>query len=109
MIYIIERRNSYSVKMFRNKRFITKGVLEHIEPLLQVFMWQCIDNMPPPKDYLQVFTLEISEGKLKIKHSQEEPDYQREYLLCADIPFYVGKVFVIDDKTHSTMLLAEEY
>ena len=97
------------MEMFKNGRFITKGVAENISPLLQLFMWQCIDNMPEPKDYLQVFDLEIKEGKLKIKHSQEQPDYKKEYLLNADTPFYVGKIFVIDDETHSTMLLAEEY
>ena len=97
------------MKMFENERFITKGVAENISPLLQLFMWRCIDIMPDPKDYLQVFTLEKEEGKLKIKHSQEQPDYMKEYLLNADTPFYVGKIFVIDDETHSTMLLAEEY
>lgn len=95
--------------MFENKRFITKGIAENIDPLLQLFLWQCIDNMPHPKDYLQIFTLEPEKGKLKIKHCQEEPDYKQEYLLSADAPFYIGKIFVIDDKTHSTMLLAEEY
>lgn len=97
------------MKMFENERYITKGVAENISPLLQLFMWQCIDNMPEPKDYLQVFTMGKEYGKLKIKHSQEQPDYGREYLLNADTPFYVGKIFVIDDETHSTMLLAEEY
>lgn len=94
---------------FQNKRFVTKGVSENVNPLLQLFMWQCIDNMPTPKDYLQIFVLSKENGKLKIKHSQEEPDYREEYLLSADTPFYIGKVFVIDDETHSTMLLAEEY
>ena len=31
------------------------------------------------------------------------------YLFETDAPFFIGKVFVIDDETHSTMLLAEEY
>lgn len=97
------------MKMFENRRFITKGVSENINPLLQLFMWQCIDNMPVSKDYLQIFVLSKENGELKIKHCQEEPDYKEEYLLSADTSFYVGKVFVIDDKTHSTMLLAEEY
>ena len=47
-------------------------------------------------------------GKQKVNHSQEIPEYSKEYV------FNIGttinaKVFVIDDKTHSTMLLAEEY
>ena len=94
---------------FKNKRFITKGVDSHVNPLLQVFMWQCIDSMPSPKDYLQVFRLTEENGKLKITHIQEQPEYQREYLIESGIPFFNGKIFVIDDETHSTMLLAEEY
>lgn len=97
------------MKRFENKRFITSGIAKNIEPLLQVFMWHCIDEMPLPKDYLQVFELVIESGKAKVKHSQEEPEYKKEYLLNVDTPFYVGKIFVIDDETHSTMLLAEEY
>lgn len=77
--------------------------------LLQLFMWRCIDNMPLPKDYLQVFKLSVKNGKQKITHIQEEPEYQREYLIISDTPFFVGKIFVIGDETHSTMILAEEY
>lgn len=95
--------------MFNNKRFITKGVAENVDPLLQVFMWHCIDNMPLPKDYLQVFSLTVENGKAIIKHYQEEPDYQKEYSLNVETPFFVGEIFVIDDKSHSTMLLANEY
>ena len=97
------------MKRFNNKRFITKGVLENINPLTQILMWQCIDKLTLPQDYLQIFDLTIEDGKQKIKHTQEEPEYHKEYLLNTDASFYVGKVFVIDDETRSTMLLAEEY
>ncbi len=97
------------MKRFNNKRFITKGVAENISPLLQIIMWQYIDELSLPQDYLQVFDLTIENGKQKIKHTQEEPEYHKEYLLNTDASFYDGKVFVIDDETHSTMLLAEEY
>ena len=72
-------------------------------------MWECIDNLTVPKDYLQIFKLSVAEGKQKIEHSQEEPCYKQEYLLNTDAPIFIGKIFVIDDGTHSTMLLAEEY
>ena len=108
-VYKLKRRDINIVKKFQNKRFITKGVAENIEPILQLFMWQCIEEMPLSKDYLQVFDLVIESGKAKVKHSQEEPDYEKEYLLNVDTLFYVGKIFVIDDGTHSTMLLANEY
>ncbi len=94
---------------FQNKRFITKGVNSYVSPLLQLFMWQLIDNMPPPKDYLQIFKLTNKNGQQKIIHIQEEPKYKREYLLKTGTPIFEGKIYVIDDETHSTMLLAEEY
>ena len=94
---------------FKNQRYITKGVSDRVSLLLQLFMWQCIDELDVPKDYLQVFKLSIAEGKQKIEHIQEEPEYKREYLLNTDTPIFIGKIFVIDDGTHSTMLLAEEY
>ena len=95
--------------MFENQRYITRGVSERVSLPLQFFMWQCIDNMDVPKDYLQVFILSAENGKQKIKHIQEEPEFKREYLLNADAPVLVCKIFVIDDGSHSTMLLAEEY
>lgn len=94
---------------FKNDRFITKGVDFAVNPLLQFFMWHLIDAMPPPKDYLQVFKLAKENGKQKITHIQENPEYKREYLLNSDTPFFVGKIYVIDDDKYSTMLLAEEY
>lgn len=94
---------------FKNERFYTKGVSSSVSPLLQFFMWQCIDNMPPPKDYLQVFRCSVEDGKQKIVHEQENPVYKMAYLLSADTPIFIGKIFVIDDGDHSTMMLAEEY
>ena len=77
--------------------------------LLQMIMWNLIDDMPPPKDYLQVFECTIVGGKQKITHIQEEPEYKKEYLIKTDAPFFVGKIFVIDDENCSTMLLTSEY
>ena len=75
----------------------------------QYFMWECIDNLPPPKDWLQVFALSAREGKTRVTHTQEVPAYKREYLLDVNTPVFVYKVFVVDDGTDSTMMLAEEY
>ena len=90
------------------KRFITKGIVENVDPLLQLFMWECIDKVSEPKDYLQVFNLEALEGVQRISHSSEEPEYKMEYLMPSESPI-TQKVYVIDDGDHSTMLLAEEY
>ena len=59
------------------QRFITKGVMENIDPLLQIFMWDCIEKIPLQKDYLQVFELAKEKEKLKITHSQEQPEYKK--------------------------------
>ena len=94
---------------FKNQRFMTRGVDERLSPLLVLSLWALIDNLPPPRDYLQVFNLSEKDGKQKIEHIQEEPEHRREYLLNTGTPIFCGKIFVIDDETHSTMLLASEY
>ena len=72
-------------------------------------MWELINQMSvDTKDYLQVFNLSCDNGRQRIKHSQEDPEYSKEYVFDTGIPI-TEKVFVIDDGTHSTMILAEEY
>ncbi len=95
--------------MFRNKRYRTIGVKEKVPLLIQLFLWQCIDELKEPKDSFQVFQCSINDGALKVLHIQEEPEYKREYRFVADTPIFIGKIYVIDDGCHSTMLLAEEY
>ena len=94
---------------FENKRFVTKGVAEQVSPLLQIFMWRCIDDMPAPKDYLQVFELSTEGDKQRVIYIQEEPEYKKEYLFSTDAPFFIGKIFVIDNDAYTTMMLANEY
>lgn len=36
-------------------RYLTRGVDAEIPLYLQMFLWDAVDNMPQPKDYLQVF------------------------------------------------------
>ena len=64
--------------------------------------------MPVDIDYLQVFSLYVKNGKQVITHTQEVPEYKREYV------FNIGtainaKIYVIDSGTYSTMLFAQEY
>ena len=96
------------IYIFNNKHFITCGIQENVPPLLQIIMWELINQMPVDKDYLQVFSLSDDNGKQRIKHTQEVPEYSKEYVFNTDEPI-TTKIFVIDDKTHSTMLLANEY
>ena len=99
--------------MFENQRYITKGVSIEIPLYLQNILWYMIETMQvEKKDYLQVFTLQReivnSETQQKIIHMQEEPDYRYGYSFKCDSPVN-AKIFVIDDETHSTMLLTSEY
>ena len=94
--------------MFNSNRYITKGVQENISLELQIFMWDCIDNLSEPKDYLQVFNLSVVGSLQRITHTSEEPEYKKEYLISSEKPI-TEKVYVIDDGDHSTMLLADEY
>ena len=97
--------------MFQNERFCTCGVIEEVPIVLQCMMWNMVDTMEvESKDYFQVFELSEYDGMQKIVQSQEMPEYKMEYLIkLQGAPIFVGKVYVIDDKTHSTMLKAEEY
>lgn len=93
--------------MFNNQRYLTRGVHSEIPLELQLFMWGCIDRMPEPKDYFQVFRLENIDGLQKITHFSEQPEYCREYMIPTDKPI-TAKVYIIDSDEYSTMLLAEE-
>ena len=100
--------NERMIHIFNNNHYITSGINEKVPPLLQVIMWELIRQMPVDKDYLQVFSLSVENGKQRIIHSQETPEYSKEYVFNTGTSV-TDKVFVIDDKTHSTMLLANEY
>ena len=93
--------------MFKNTKYLTRGVQSEIPIELQLFMWSCIEAVPEP-DYLQIFRLEPMKTMQKIIHEQEEPQFKREYLIPIDTPI-TAKIYVIDSDTYSTMLLAEEY
>jgi hypothetical protein len=43
--------------MHNAKRFLTCGVDSTIPLELQMFLWECVERMPIPRDYLQVFEL----------------------------------------------------
>ena len=97
-------------EMFNNPRYCTKGISETVPLLTQIILWDLIDSMVEEKDYLQVFKLTTStDSKTQhITHSQEQPPYERTLEFRTDNPI-TAKIFVIDDETHTTMLLAEEY
>ena len=95
--------------MFNNPRYCTRGISETVPLLTQIVLWDLIDSMEAAeKDYLQVFQLTTDGTTQHIIHSQEQPPYERKLEFCTDEPI-TAKIFVIDDETHTTMLLAEEY
>ena len=95
--------------MFNNPRYATSGINSELPLMLQIILWGLIDSMEvAEKDYLQVFCLSNDNGKQRIIHEQEQPEYRKEYLFPSKNPV-TAKVYVIDDESHSTMLLAEEY
>ena len=73
-----------------------------------VFLWDAVDNMPQPKDYLQVFRLSEENGLQIVNHTSEQPQFEMTYIVEAEKPV-TAKVYIIDDGEHCTMLLAEEY
>ncbi|WP_294411126.1 DUF960 family protein [uncultured Ruminococcus sp.] len=94
--------------MFKNKRYLSRGVNDTIPIELQLFLWACIDQLPEPRDYLQIFNMEQIGCMQSIIHRSEEPEYRKVYLLPSEKPI-TEKIYVIDDLDHSTMILATEY
>ncbi len=96
-------------RKFNNPRYATKGVSEEVPLVTQLILWGLVDSMKvEEQDYLQVFTLTAGDGKQVVEHHQEIPEYRKKSSFPAENPVN-AKIFVIDDETHSTMLLAEEY
>lgn len=100
--------------MFFKKRYLTRGIEATIPKVLQLFIWELVEILcyddSINTDYLQVFELvPIEENKVKIIHRQEQPAYEKEYLLKKVTLEKSQKIFVIDSGEYSTMLLAREY
>ena len=95
--------------MFQNPKFLTRGIMTEIPDWLTIQMWHMVAAMEvPEQDCLQVFRLTQTPTGQHIVHTQEQPPYHKELdILCKNA--VNAKIFVIDDGTHSTMLLAEEY
>ena len=96
--------------------YITTGIEENVD---QFILLKCIEMLASMKaqniepDYLQVYRMSYNEEEniLTICHSQEEPDFEHKvsFTLPEGIEPYEGKVYYIDDVSHRTFLLADEY
>lgn len=97
------------MKRFQNKWLITLGVYEKIPEPLQIQMWNMAEGLEDA-DYLQIFDLQGTADGVLICHRQEVPEYENVVKVQCEVEFgFKEKVYIIDDETHSTMLLAEEY
>ena len=100
--------------MFDGQRYVTAGVSSSVDPNVQLFILNLIEELKGKiqLDYLQVFELSkiVILGRFvqKIVHSQEIPHHRQEYIINTIDPID-EKVFVIDDGPCSTMLLSHEY
>ena len=94
---------------FQTPQYLTRGVQRTLPGWLGLLLWSLIDRIPnEQRNYLQVFRLTHTGTGQHITHPQEQPAYSYE----TDVPCddaVNDKIFVIDDQTHSTMLLAEEF
>ena len=90
-------------------RYLTRGVDAEIPLEIQLFLWNAIDHMPEPKDYLQVFRLSDVNGLQVIEHTAEQPEYKMQYILTQIEKPVIAKIYCIDSEEYCTMLLAEEY
>ena len=100
---------------FTGNKYITSGIESEIPIDLQIIMWDMIDEarqQGKSLDYLQVFQLKSTYVNgvemQEITQSQEQPRRTKKITVESDSPIST-KIFVIDDITHSTMLLCHEY
>ena len=104
-----------SASTFTGTRYITCGIGNEVPVELQTVLWDLID-MDKQKgevlDYLQVFKLKpVFENGMEVQeiiHSQEQPSRKKTITIQIKTPI-TAKIFVIDDITHVTMLLSDEY
>ena len=100
--------------MFSMNRYLTKRIHEELPLFLQLFLWNCIAELPVPKDYLQIFRLSGAGSQQIVLHSQEVPPYEKRYQFAVPFSPVTAKIYVIaeydaNQKPYATMLFAEEY
>jgi hypothetical protein len=109
---------------FDGQKLITCGIEHALPPNVTMLLWQLVvahvyssDYNRREVDYLQVFELKADKKRpqmLIVEHRQEQPEYKETHHYRLSNPKVLEQidgitVFVIDDVTHATMLLPEEY
>ena len=99
----------------KDTRYITRGINSGVPMSLQIILWSMIDDLVENSiktDYLQVFRFDQKVSVFKVTHSQENPEYKKEYEFDMKDSFWplIGKsIFCISDIKYSTMLMSSEY
>lgn len=90
-------------------RYVTQGIVNTVPRPTQNLLWLLLKRMSVGRrDALQVFRLKAESDKQSVMHTQENPCYQKEFAFnCSEA--ITTKIYIIDDGTHNTMLLADEY
>lgn len=103
-------------KAMESERYLTRNIANEIEPLIQMYLWELIDERKhkgEEVDYFQIFDLSVEnqDGKAmqKIVHRQEEPEYSCVHYLNYISEPITCKIWVIDSGEYWTMLFPEEY
>lgn len=100
--------------MFKNEAYMTIGYQTEIPDNIKEFISHIIGKCSQysDTDYLQVFRLHSDPNDDQsqiIEHTQEQPDKKMIYAIIGDFDKVNNKVYVIDDTSHHTFMLASEY
>ena len=97
------------------KRYISNGVNSKVNILLQVTLWNMVNELKKKNeielDYLQVFRIKKRDKELIIEHSQEVEQYKKVHVFKGGSNLIEEdlKVFIIDENSYNIMILAAEY
>ena len=98
---------------FTGQRVATRGIVESLPDGLAIFIWDLIEERKTDKDfvmdYLQVFELSVVDGLQVIRHFQEQSEPYEAFHYPIGQPLTSGKIYIIDDYFHVTMLWSFEY
>lgn len=92
---------------------MTRTIDETVHAEIQMILWSLIDEQAKTGkelDYLQVFELEVTEGRQRIVHRQEVPDRKREWIYTLQYTTPIDQtIWCIDSEEYQMMLLPNEY
>lgn len=76
------------------KYYTTVGIARELPKMLIDYLFALFFNLPEPRDELQIFKLYVEDGKQKICHMQEVPEYKKVYCYPVGGANYNETVFI---------------